>query len=281
METAVPSTMPGDFRRTHPMMRAIFGIASVLVGIAGIQLFILARQTDTYFAWTVNPPITAAFLGAQFFGSMALTILAAREKYWARARAAVPGVFAFTTMMLLTTLLHLSRFHWTAPQFTARFAAWAWLIVYAAVPPLLVVGLLIQRLSKGDDASRTSPLPRWVLALVTSQAVIRLAAGVTLYLLPAMASRFWPWMLTPLTARAVGSWLIGLAIGGFAAVRENDAERVRPSVIATVALGLLEVAVLARFPAGPVWKSLPSLVYSLVLLSVFLSAIGALRAKKA
>ena len=46
-------------------MRWLLLVASVLVFIIGIPLFLLSGQTDRYFAWTVSVPLTAAFLGAR------------------------------------------------------------------------------------------------------------------------------------------------------------------------------------------------------------------------
>jgi hypothetical protein len=44
-------------------MRGLLLAAGALVFLAGFQLFILTEQTDLYFAWTIQPPLTAAFLG--------------------------------------------------------------------------------------------------------------------------------------------------------------------------------------------------------------------------
>ena len=45
-------------------MRAMLWAASLLVLLAGVPLFLGSEQTDLYFAWTIMPPLTAAFLGA-------------------------------------------------------------------------------------------------------------------------------------------------------------------------------------------------------------------------
>jgi hypothetical protein len=79
-------------------MRGLLLAAGALVFLAGFQLFILTGQTDLYFAWTIQPPLTAAFLGAGYFPSFLLEVLAAREREWARTRIAVPAIFTFTTL---------------------------------------------------------------------------------------------------------------------------------------------------------------------------------------
>ena len=47
-------------------MRALLAVAAVLVFLAGTQLFVFSTRTARYFAWTIDPPMTAAFLGAHY-----------------------------------------------------------------------------------------------------------------------------------------------------------------------------------------------------------------------
>ena len=43
------------------------------------------EQTDQFSAWTIASPITAAFIGAAYWGAgVFLTLLSARERAWAR-----------------------------------------------------------------------------------------------------------------------------------------------------------------------------------------------------
>jgi hypothetical protein len=123
-------------------MRRILQAASILVFLAGFQLFILTEHTDLYFAWTIHPPLTAGFLGAGYFSSFLLEFLASRESEWCKGRIAVPAVFIFTTLTLVATLLHADRFHFGSPILFARFAAWFWLVIYSVVPPaMLLIGV--------------------------------------------------------------------------------------------------------------------------------------------
>src|SRR4051794_37339960 len=92
-------------------MRWLLRIASVLVFIIGIPLFLLSEQTDRYFAWTISLPLTAAFLGAGSGSSFFIEFVASRERSWATSRVAVPAVFVFTVLTLVATLIHLDLFH--------------------------------------------------------------------------------------------------------------------------------------------------------------------------
>jgi hypothetical protein len=90
-------------------MRVLLLVFCVTVFTAGFQLFVLAEYTERFFAWTINPPLTAAFLGANYWGSLPLVLMSAREHTW--ARVAVPGVLVFTVLTLVATLIHIDRFH--------------------------------------------------------------------------------------------------------------------------------------------------------------------------
>src|SRR5918998_1417247 len=92
-------------------MRRLLFAAGVLIFAAGIQLFVFTELTATRFAWTVEPPLTAAFLGASYWARVALEWPPPAERGWPRARGAPPAVFVFTTLTLVATLLHLDRFH--------------------------------------------------------------------------------------------------------------------------------------------------------------------------
>ncbi|MGH2827762.1 MAG: hypothetical protein ACRDKF_12405 [Actinomycetota bacterium] len=146
-------------------MRVMLLASGVLVFLAGVQLFVLSERTDDYFAWTIDPSATAAFLGAGYWAAVAVEGLAAIEIRWERARVAVPAVFVFTTLTLIATLLHIDVFHFDAPEFSTRAVTWSWLAVYAIVP--LIMGVLWWRQAgRGHaDAGRFAPMPEWAKAV--------------------------------------------------------------------------------------------------------------------
>ena len=40
--------------------------------VAGFLLFPLAQETDRFFSWTIQPPLTAAFMGAAYWAAFVL-----------------------------------------------------------------------------------------------------------------------------------------------------------------------------------------------------------------
>src|ERR671923_107929 len=132
-------SQPFHVRPTTVGMQRMLLVASVLVFLTGIQLYMLTPYTDRFFAWTIQSPLTAAFLGGGYWASFAMEFFASRKRTWAYARIAVPAVLIFTTLTLIVTLLHLDKFHFNDPRLITRGAAWAWSIVYAVVPLLMTV----------------------------------------------------------------------------------------------------------------------------------------------
>jgi len=72
---------------TDPIRR-FYAVAAGLAAIAGFLLFPLAGETDRFFSWTIEPPVTAAFLGAAYWAALVLLAWAARQRTWALARTA-------------------------------------------------------------------------------------------------------------------------------------------------------------------------------------------------
>lgn len=272
-----PSTADGGVRHLLPGMRYLLVVAGVLVFIAGLQLFVFSEETARYFAWTIDPPLTAAFLGAGYWASVALEWLAAREATWARARVAVPAVFTFTTLTLVATLLHLDRFHLGDPSFVTEAATWGWIGIYVAVPPAMAVLWALQVRAPGGDGARTAPVPVPVRLVLGVHALAFLAVGAVLFVAPERTATLWPWLLTPLTARAVAGWLLGIGVAAAHVLRENDVARARPAFYAYVALGVLQLVALARYSSDVEWGSPSAWVFVTIIASMLVTGALSLR----
>lgn len=233
----------------------------------GIQLFLFSGNTEQHFAWTIKPPITAAFLGAAYWSACYVEFLASRQRLWDRARTALPSVLIFTLLTLVVTLVHLDRFHFGAEHpLLAQAAAWVWIIVYIVVPTVMI-GLLIHQLGRaGSDSPRLARLPMWLRLMLILLGAVLLIVGTIYLLAPAIANTWWFWQLTPLTGRALGAWWFGLGVTALHAVWEDDLYRVQVSLPVFAVFAILQFIVLARYPAEIQW-GMPSLwIYVLVLI---------------
>lgn len=161
-------------------MRALLWVATGLVFLAGVQLFLFPERTERYFAWTINPPLTAVFLGAAYCSSVAFEARAAMAKRWVDARIGVPTVFVFTTLTLVVTLVHIDAFHLEASnEVGTRAVTLAWIAIYVVVPVVMAVLWIAQEQMPGQDPPRGLALPGSLLALVAVQALILVPLGRT------------------------------------------------------------------------------------------------------
>ena len=249
-------------------MRWLLYAASTLVFLAGLQLTVFTEQTNTYFAWTISPPLTAAFLGAAYWAAVPVEVIAARQTIWAKARVAVPAIWLFTTLTLVATLLHFGKFHFSSAIASAQGAAWFWLAIYAGVPVVMLLIGWLQIHAPGSDPPRGSPAATWMRALVLGQGAGMLAFGVGLFVLPDFVGPVWPWALTELTARATGAWLIGIGFAALHANRENDISRIQPLAGGYTAFAVLELIAIARYSGNVNWSAPAAWVYLAFLFSI-------------
>ncbi|HXF00437.1 MAG TPA: hypothetical protein VN458_08840 [Solirubrobacterales bacterium] len=227
-----------DPARPSAGLRWFFGVSAVLAAVAGFQLFVGAADTDRFFSWTIDPPLTAAFLGAAYWAAMVLLAWAAGQRSWARARTALPAVFTIAVLLVVATVIHLDRFH---HDLFGRF----WEAVYLVVVPLLAYLTWSQVRRSGPAEDECRPLPGWLRAVLCVQALGMLALGVALFAAPVGASSLWPWALTPLTGRAIGAFLVGFGAAAAFAVGDDEFGRLHGAALAYATLGALELAAAA------------------------------------
>lgn len=261
-----------NIKQTSKAQSGLLYVASGLVLTMGLILFFLSDNTQTFFAWTIGVPLTAAFLGGGYLASFILEFMAARERTWARSRIAVPAVLLFTSVTFVVTLLHLDKFHLNSENPITVMVTWAWILVYAIVPFLMAVIYVQQMRSGGENPPRQHPLPLWMKLMLGGQALLMLGLGVGMFFLPEVFAPLWAWELTPLTARAIAAWLLGLGIAAAHSVLEDDWVRLRPAVVSYALYGILQVINLLRYPsaAGLDWASAKTWAYVAFIASILL-----------
>lgn len=261
------------FQPVAPLTRALLGVIAVLVFLAGIQLFVLSDATDRYFAWTIRPPLTAAFLGAGFWASLVAVGIALRGRHWASVRSTAPVVMTATTVLLLATLMHLDRFHFSSPDLLPWLAAWAWLIVYVVVPPVFLLTWYRQVQTPGDTPPEHSPLPAWLRTALAVAAIVGIGTGIALFVLPASVAAWWPWAITELTGQAIAAWVLAIGVASAAILRENDLDRSRVALAALAAFAVLQLVALARFSSDVDFGRPAAWVYIAFLVLLALAAV--------
>ncbi len=241
--------------RPSPGVRVLLVAFCCLTAVAVGSLVVLAERTAETFAWTIEPPVTAAFLGAGYAAGFVLSALSLRAADWAVVRVPYATVLVFTWFTALATFLHLDRMHMRAPGTgpVAEPAAWLWLVVYVVIP--VGMAALLVRQAGPDRAHRPAvPMPRPLAGALVVQGVVLLVVGAALFVAPATADALWPWALTPLTARVVAAWLLAFAVAVAMAVADGDLARLRIATVAYTAFGAFQLATRFRFRAQVEWS---------------------------
>lgn len=220
--------------------------------LLGALLFLFSTKTSRYFAWTIDPPLTAAVLGANYWASTVLAVLASREPYWAQGRISVSVAFVFSPIVTAATFMHLGTFHLHSSGITLVIT-WFWLIAYGLYPVQLGVQLAKQMKIPGLDPPRVMALPRWVKGIFAAQAVVLLPVGLLMFIAPGFASPWWPWAVPILSARVLSAWALAFGVLAVHAIYENDVSRIKVALWTYPVLGVLQVIALLRFGEAVQW----------------------------
>lgn len=265
-----PAVEPG-VKPLHWALRLNLLIASVLPLTAGFSLFVLTSETDSYSAWTIDSAITAAAIGAAYWAGFFLPFLAGLERTWAAARVAIPPVIAFTAINLIAAIVDFGKFHTDADVdgFGTLLLSWGWVLTCAGGFGLLVFVIVLQLRLPGGDPPSGPPLEGPIRTVLVLQALVLGGIGAALFVAPVdVANEIWPWELTPLNGRVMSAWLIALAVGAVAVLRENDWTRSRPTAIGYTLFGALEIVVLLRYTDDVDFGSARLLIYLAFLVSI-------------
>lgn len=230
-----------------PLMRVVFALGAFLVFLIGADLLGFPSHTATLFAWTVEKPITAAFLGTFYWTACVLAGLSFRQASWSAARVGVLGVFAFVLVTLVVSLIHRAALQFTSDEPVARIVSFAWIGVYAVDPLLILAAWITQRHASGSDAVRRSRLPGSFRAVLVAQAAVMMGLGAALLVRADTVGGLWPWAIKGLDAQAIAAWLIGLGLVVGHAAWENAWERISVVLWSAVVLATLQLLVIARF----------------------------------
>jgi hypothetical protein len=250
-------------------------IAPLTRFLIGVPLVLLPTRTDDFFAWTILPPLTAAFLGANYWTSALLALAASRERAWANGRLSISVAVVFAPLTTAATFLHLDKFH------LDTFFGWFWVVAYAIYPLMLAVLLWRQLRTPGTDPPRDRELQPWVKAIMGAYAVIMIPLGLALFVAPGTFGTLWPWELTDLTGQVIAAWLLAFGVLGAHALWENDVRRLRSVLVAAPLLGALQLLGLIRFGDDVQWSEPGAYVFlAWVASTLVLGAFGAVSARR-
>ncbi len=238
--------------RLRPTTRFVLCLGVALTIGTGVGLWLLPSKTESYWAWVIRAPLSAAFLGAGYASAAASLGLALRFGRWTLARSSVVSALVLTTVAFVATARHGDTFLLGRGDPLPRAVAWVWLVVYLALPPLAAVAFLLQELgARAGDVERSLPLAR---ASIAALALAGAAVAVPAVLLlagwePLLTA--WPWPLAPLPDELIGGWLLTAAVTlCWAATRERDWARTRASAAGAAVFVILLLLAAVRLRSG-------------------------------
>src|SRR3954454_13806184 len=97
-------------RSVAPLVSLGLGVLTAALIVGVLPVVLAPGRTERYFTWTIDVPLTAAFLGACYWTAALFTLLSARERVWERPRFVMPGILVAGVLILHPTLIHLEKF---------------------------------------------------------------------------------------------------------------------------------------------------------------------------
>jgi len=254
---APPRNGPADATAADPVRagtRRLLTAFAVLTALATASLLTLGGHTERFWPWTIQSPATVGFLAAAYGAGFLLSVLSLRQRSWTSVRVAVATVTVFTVLTLIATIVHAHRLHLSAADPVARGAAWFWIAVYVVVPVAGLSVLARQEQGRRERSVVLRPMPAVLRIVLGGQGAVLAAAGLALFFGALtihhgmLATEFWPWTLTPLSAMVLGAWLVAFGVGAGLVLAERDLARLRVPAIAYTAFGAFQlVALLVNF----------------------------------
>jgi hypothetical protein len=171
---------------------------------AWVILYVFPQETESLFAWPVNPTLSARLMGAGYLAGAYFFLRVAVARKWHTVEHGFLPVAVFAAWMAVTTLLHWSRFS----HGHISFITWAG--IYAITPLLVFIIWFRNRTANSgadqEQGARVRDWMRWTMGILGTGMLL---FAVAFYINPDWMIAIWPWSLTALTARALlGFFLI-------------------------------------------------------------------------
>lgn len=167
-------------------------------------LYLFPAQTEALFAWPINPEMSARLMGAGYLAGAYFFVRAATSSQWHTVQRGFLPVSFFAAWMAGTTLLHWDRFSHGHVSFIT------WATIYAITPFLILVVWIRNRKADPQTFEKVDArVPLWLRRMMGVFGFAMLLVSVIFYFKPEWMIGFWPWTLSPLTARTtLGFFLI-------------------------------------------------------------------------
>jgi hypothetical protein len=177
-------------------------------------------------------------LGAVYLGGAYFFVRAARSTQWHTIKAGFPPVATFATLMGIATIIHWPKFN------HHHVAFWLWVGLYFTTPFLVFGVWLSNRRTESAPRPDERVVPQSIAMTIGVLGVLACATAIFVFVDPTRAIAWWPWLLTPLTARVMAA-ILALGLAAIGALGERRWSSIRTMIqVEAFMLGLIAVAVL-------------------------------------
>jgi len=193
----------------RPFTRIVAAIVVPFLILAFLILYFFPHLSGERFAWEIQPPMTAMYMGAGYIGGAWLFVRAIFGKRWHRVAPGFLPVTTFASGMLLATILHWDVFD------PGHFPFILWMGLYVVTPFLVpLVWWLNRPADPGTPEEGDVVVPKWARWSLRGLGLILLGFALVGFVRPTLLIDIWPWALSPLTARIMSGWLGLMGVGG-------------------------------------------------------------------
>ena len=222
-----------------PVTRWLAIIVIPFLVVASVLLFIWPNNTNITFAWTIKHSMSPMMLGAAYMGGIVFFGHVAKARQWHTIKVGFLPVITFASFLGLATILHWDRFN------HAHISFFTWTALYFTTPFLVLAALLLNhRHDHGQAESGDPRIGSFTRLVLATMGTVTLLISLFLFFSPTLMIDFWPWPLTPLTARVMGAMfaLPGMVGLGIASDARWSAARI---ILQAQALSILMILVAA------------------------------------
>ena len=176
-----------DRGRVLGLTRIGVWVLLVLAAANGLFLYFLPGRAETDYAWSIKPPVNAAFIGAGFLAARSRPgWCCSKATRWRTFSLLPPALWVLATSLFVATMIHHDRFKWDYPP------TWVWTFVYGVVP--LAIPLLVYRQRAGRGAARRRRTRGCTVRVRHGVFGVGMLIGaIALYVAPVDLGEDWPW----------------------------------------------------------------------------------------
>src|SRR3954447_18398749 len=168
-----------------PLTRAGVWLLFVLALANGAFLFFLPSHALTDYAWSIKPPVNAAFIGAGFLaGTLATGLVLFGTTRWRSLQTLPPALWVLATTLAAATIVHHDKFKWDYPP------TWGWAVVYAGVP-FAIPFLVARQRRRAEPEPPADPRLRLVRVLSAISGALLVVGAAALFLFPTDLAPHW------------------------------------------------------------------------------------------